>query len=337
VIVEILRTPDQRFENLFEYKFEPHYTEVPSGEGSTLRIHHIDEGPENGEVIVCTHGQPSWSYLYRQMIPYLTSAGYRIIAPDLVGFGRSDKPARVEDYSYARHVQWMTSWFQEMGLEKVNLFCQDWGGLIGLRIVADHPEYFARVIASNTALPDGSELPPEMGAAVQAFYETLPVLSFEDVGKKMAEGGPQGFLYWRKYCAQSPDFNVGDVMEISSRGLMTAAVRAAYEAPFPDSSYLAGARQFPTLVPIFPDDPAIADNRAAWKKLERFDRPFLTAFSDRDPVTRGMEKKMQKRIPGAKDVKHVTIKGAGHFLQQERAEELAMVTLDFIKNNGSQG
>jgi haloalkane dehalogenase len=333
--MKALRTPDDRFENLLGYPFTPNYSEVPDGEGGTLRIHHVDEGPPDGELVLCLHGQPTWSYLYRKMIPVFAEAGFRVIAPDFVGFGRSDKPSETADYTYARHVQWMSDWLTGLGLEGINLFCQDWGGLIGLRLVAAHPERFARVVAANTGLPDGSGVPAEAGPAMHALYESIPVVPVNELGARFADKeGPPGFLFWRKYCAESPDFSIGDVMETVGGGnRISDATRAAYEAPFPDARYEAGARRFPSLVPVFPDDPEIPANRAAWERLAAFDRPFLTSFSDRDPVTAGMEKIFQDRITGAKGVNHVTIRGAGHFLQEEQGEAVANAMIDFIRNN----
>jgi haloalkane dehalogenase len=327
-----IRTPDECFQDLPGYDFEPHYTDVPSGAGETLRIHHVDEGPEDGEVILCLHGQPTWSYLYRKMIPVFVDAGFRVIAPDFVGFGRSDKPSSVDDYTYARHVTWMGSWLEALDLRGINLFCQDWGGLIGLRLVAHHADRFARVVAANTGLPDGGGVPAEAAPAMHALYETIPVVAAGELGARFAsKDGPPGFFYWRKYCAESPDFSIGDVMQTSGIASMSDAIRAAYEAPFPDQSYMAGARKFPSLVPIFPDDPEIPANRSAWEALAAFDRPFRTSFSDNDPVTAGMDAILQERIAGAKGVEHVTIKGAGHFLQEEQGEEVAKEMLDFIR------
>jgi len=328
--MDIVRTPDARFRDLPGYPFEPHYSEVPDGDGGTLRIHHVDEGPADGEIVLCLHGQPSWSYLYRKMIPVFTAAGYRVIAPDLVGFGRSDKPTERSDYTYARHVAWMSAWLEGLDLQGVNLFCQDWGGLIGLRLVAAHPERFARVVAANTGLPDGGGLPKEAAKPMWELYETVPVVAATELGARFAsKDGPPGFFFWRKYCAESPDFSVGDVMQFS--GAMDDAIRAAYEAPFPDSTFVAGARQFPSLVPIFPDDPEIPANQAAWEVLAAFDRPFLTSFSDGDPVTAGMHTVLQDRVAGAKGVEHVTIRGAGHFLQEDKGEDVASAMIDFMR------
>lgn len=331
--MQFLRTPDERFANLPGYPFEPHYLEVPDGEGGALRIHYLDEGPEEGEVILCLHGQPTWSFLYRKMVPVFTAAGFRVLAPDLIGFGRSDKPTERDDYTYAHHVAWMNAWLEGLNLHGVNLFCQDWGGLIGLRLVAAMPERFARVVAANTGLPDGGGLPKEAAPKMWELYESLPVVPASELSKRFADKeGPPGFMFWRKYCAESPDFSIRDVMGTIG-GSIASEVLDAYEAPFPDARYLAGARQFPSLVPIFPDDPEIAVNQAAWEALANFDRPFLTAFSDGDPVTAGGHKLIQERIAGAKGVEHVTIHGAGHFLQEEKGQEVAQTMIDFIRAN----
>ena len=332
--MKTLRTPDSRFENLPGYPFAPSYSEVPDGEGRTLRIHHLDEGPADAPLILCLHGQPTWSYLYRKMIPVFVKAGFRVIAPDFVGFGRSDKPTEIDDYSYARHVQWMSAWLEALDLRDINLFCQDWGGLIGLRLVAAYPERFARVVAANTGLPDGGGLPADAAGPMHALYESLPVVSASELGERFrAKDGPPGFLFWRKYCAESPDFSIGDVMQMAGGEPMADDIRAAYEAPFPDERYLAGARKFPSLVPIFPDDPEIPANKAAWKKLEAFQRPFLTSFSDGDPVTAGGYTAFQERVAGAKGIDHVTIQGAGHFLQEQKGEVVAKAMIDFIRAN----
>jgi haloalkane dehalogenase len=298
--VKALRTPDSRFEGLPGYSFAPHYLDVADGEGGTLRVHYADEGPREGEIVLCLHGEPSWSYLYRKMIPVFVAAGHRVIAPDLVGFGRSDKPAARSDYSYARHVAWMTALMAGLDLSGITLVCQDWGGLIGLRMAAENPERFSRIVAANTFLPTGDRAP-----------------------------GP-AFLAWQKFSQETPEFPVGGIISGAATTPLSPEVIAAYDAPFPDESYKAGARQFPMLVPITPDDPASAANRRAWEVLSRFERPFLTAFSDQDPITRGADKVLQRAIPGAKDQPHTTIEGGGHFLQEDRGEELAKVVNDFI-------
>ena len=246
------------------------------------------------------HGEPSWSYLYRKMVPPIAASGHRVIAPDLVGFGRSDKPAARDDYTYQRHVDWMTAVLVGLDLRAVTLVCQDWGGLIGLRLVAEHPERFARVVAANTFLPTGDTDP-----------------------------GP-AFLAWRTFSQQVPEFPVGRIVSGGCATPLPAEVIAAYDAPFPEERFKAGARQFPLLVPARPDDPASEPNRAAWKVLERWERPFLTAFSDSDPITAGGDRMLQARIPGAQGQPHTTIAGGGHFLQEDRGAELAGVVVDFI-------
>ena len=200
--MKTLRTPDERFESLPGYSFAPHYSEVPDGEGGALRIHHLDEGAPDAELILCLHGQPTWSFLYRKMIPVFVEAGFRVIAPDFVGFGRSDKPTERSDYTYARHVAWMSAWLEGLDLRGINLFCQDWGGLIGLRLVAAYPERFARVVAANTGLPDGGDAPPDAAPALHALYDSLPIVKASELFERFrAKDGPPGFLFWRKYCA----------------------------------------------------------------------------------------------------------------------------------------
>jgi len=295
-----LRTPDERFSNLPGYPFTPHYLDVPDGEGGGLRTHYVDEGPKDGEPILLIHGEPSWSYLYRKMIPIFVQADYRAVAPDLVGFGRSDKPADHKDYTYQRHVSWMQNWLDQMDLKGITFFGQDWGGLIGLRLVANNPDRFARVVVGNTGLPTGDR----------------PV--------------SDAFLNWRKFSIETPEFRVGVIVKGGCKTTLPAEVIGAYDAPFPDESYKAGARIFPSLVPIAPDDPAAPSNRQAWEVLQKFEKPFLTAFSDADPITRGGDKVFQKLVPGAKGQPHTTIKGGGHFLQEDCGEELARVIVDFM-------
>ena len=297
--MEILRTPDERFASLPAYPFAPHYAQVDA-----LRWHYLDEGPRSGPVALLLHGEPSWSYLYRKLVPILVAAGLRAVAPDLVGFGRSDKPARREDYSYQRHVDWLRGFLEAVTLRDITLVCQDWGGLLGLRLVAEHADWFARVVAANTFLPTG-DAPP--GSA---------------------------FLAWRKYSQETPRFHAGGIVKGGCATPLSPEEVAAYDAPFPDERYLAGARQFPVLVPISSDDPAAAANRAAWAELERFEKPFLTAFSDLDPITRGMEAELQARIPGARGQSHVTIRGGGHFLQEDRGEDLAHAVVEFVQRTG---
>ena len=297
--MQVLRTADERFAALPGYPFSPHYVEIPGGDGGMLRVHAVDEGPRGADPVLLLHGEPSWSYLYRKMIPILVAAGHRVVAPDLVGFGRSDKPAARSDYSYQRHVDWLRATLDALGLGRITLVCQDWGGLLGLRLVAEQPERFARVVVANTFLPTGE--PP-----------------------------PEAFLRWREFSQSVPELPVGAILQTATSTELPREVVAAYDAPFPDESYKAGARAFPMLVPTSPDDPAAPANRRAWQALERLERPFLTAFSDGDPITRGFDHVFQTRVPGARGQPHVTIAGAGHFLQEDRGEELARVVVDFV-------
>jgi haloalkane dehalogenase len=299
--MDVLRTPDERFTDLPGYSFQPRYVEVDG-----LRVHYIDEGPRGGAPVLLLHGEPSWSFLYRKMIPLISAAGHRCVAPDLIGFGRSDKPAARGAYTYQRHVDWMRGVVDALDLRQSTLVCQDWGGLIGLRLVAEHPQRFARVVAANTFLPTGDVAP-----------------------------GP-AFLAWREYSQTTPTFHVGGIVKGGCASELSTEVIAAYDAPFPDDRYTAGARQFPLLVPASPDDPAAPANRAAWEALRRWEKPFLTAFSDADPITRGGDRIFQREIPGAAGQPHTTIAGAGHFLQEDKGEELARVVIDFIKRNSPQ-
>lgn len=326
--MEFKRTPDEHFTDLADYPFKPNYLEIADGEGGELRLHYLDEGPKDGKVVVLMHGQPAWSYLYRFMIPPLVTAGFRVIAPDLIGFGRSDKPTRIEDYSYARHVAWMSEWLITLGLSEVALFCQDWGSLIGLRLVSAYPERFSEVVLANGGLPTGM-IPEEFTQSLQAAYKTLPVVRAEELGARFADtSGIPGFLYWRKFCAESPDLEIGHLMRVVSSTPLDDAAVAAYRAPFPDQSYMAGARQFPSLVPLFHNEPEVEENKAAWAILQGFDKPFMTAFSDNDPVTAGGEKRFQEEVPGCTGVAHRTIEGAGHFLQQEAPEACVQAILE---------
>jgi haloalkane dehalogenase len=300
--VKILRTPDERFADLPGYPFAPHYVEVPSGiEGvDPLRVHYVDEGDSGAPVVLLLHGEPSWSFLYRKMIPVLTAAGLRAVAPDLIGFGRSDKPDDRAAYTYQRHVDWMRATVDALTLQDVTLFGQDWGGLIGLRLVAEDPDRYARVVAANTFLPTGEGKPSE------------------------------AFLFWQEYSQTTPNFHVGGIVKGACRTDVPPEVVAGYDAPFPSDEYTAGARQFPLLVPTRPDDPASEPNRAAWKVLEQWDKPFLCAFSDSDPVTAGNDRFLLERIPGTNGQPHTTISGAGHFLQEDKGEELGRVVADFV-------
>jgi haloalkane dehalogenase len=302
--MDILRTPDDRFVDLPGYPFQPHYVDIPDGDGGTLRVHHVDEGDPAAPVVLLLHGEPSWSYLYRHMIPVLVGAGLRAVAPDLVGFGRSDKPARRSDYTYARHVQWLTGHVLDgLGLHDVTLVGQDWGGLIGLRLVAAHPDRFARVVAANTFLPTGDRHPGD------------------------------AFLAWQRFSQEVPQLPVGRIVNGGCTTDLDPAVIAAYDAPFPDERYKEGARQFPLLVPTSPEDPEAGPNRAAWESLRRFERPFLCAFSDSDPITRGADRVLRELIPGAAGQRHTMIIGGGHFVQEDRGPELAEVVAGFVNGD----
>ena len=298
-----LRTPDERFANLPGYKFAANYIEVDDFEGGQLRMHYIDEGPRDGEVIWMQHGEPSWAYLYRKMITPLTAAGYRVIVPDLIGFGRSDKPSERTDYTYQRHLDWVTQLLDQLQLKDITLVCQDWGGLLGLRLVGEQPERFARVVASNTMLPTGDHPPGD------AFFK------------------------WKAFSQEVDVFPTAGIIKGATVLPMTPEVYAAYDAPYPDESFKAGARQFPTLVPVTPDDPASNANREAWQSLQGFSKPFLCAFSDSDPVTAGGDKIMRKLIPGCEGQAHTTIEQGGHFVQEDQGEAFAAIILKFVQQN----
>jgi haloalkane dehalogenase len=299
--MKVLRTPDDRFAGIADYPFQPHYAEVTDKDtGTQLRLHYIDEGPHDAPPVLLMHGEPSWSYLYRKFVGPLVAAGHRVIAPDLIGFGKSDKPADRSDYTYERHVQWMSDWLLDLDLKDITLFCQDWGGLIGLRLVAAFPDRFARLVIANTGLPVGT-------------------------------GWSEGFKAWLEFSQRVPEFPVGVIVNGGTTRDLTPAEIAAYDAPFPDESFKEGARQFPTLVPITPEHASVAENKAAWEVLGRFAKPVLTCFSDKDAVTHGGEKVIIERIPGAGGQPHTIIKGGGHFLQEDAPEELSALIIDFLK------
>ena len=305
--MEVLRTPDERFENLPDYPYKPNYLEVPDGEGGVLRLHYLDEGPADGELILLIHGEPTWSYLYRKMIPVLTAAGHRCLVPDLIGFGRSDKPVSMEVHTYKFHVDVITEWVKVLNLSRTTFFGQDWGSLIGLRVVAENEERFARVVVSNGGLPIGAADGPE----------ALP----QD----------RAFIQWKRMSQSLIDQGDIPVGTLVSRSVGDPSIAVAYDAPFPDPSFKAGPLIMPQRVPVFADDPANEANRKAWEVFERWEKPFLTAFSDGDPVTRGGDRMFLARIPGTTGQPHTTIKGAGHFLQEDKGEELAHVIVDFIR------
>jgi len=326
--MDFVRTPDARFENLKDYDFTPNYSDIKTADGTTLRMHHLDEGPRGGEIILCLHGQPSWSYLYRKMIPLLTRAGYRVIAPDLIGFGKSDKPTSMEDYTYQSHVDWLTQWLIGLDLNGLTLMCQDWGGLLGLRLVGEQPDRFKRLVIANTGLPSTTGISDEMSNMMGQLYPGVPVPDAAMVGEQFSNGAPGAFLYWVKYAAESPSFSVRDVFAMLSN-IADEAILDGYTAPFPDDTFIAGARKFPSCVPLLPQGkPDRIAGDKAWDVLEARNFPVLTAFSDGDPVTKGGEAAFIKRL---KDVKNVTIKGAGHFLQEDTPAPLAAEVITFMQ------
>ena len=294
--MQIVRTPADRLTGLPDFPYRPHSVDVGG-----LQLAYVEAGPADGEPVLLLHGEPSWSFLYRQVMPVLADAGLRAIAPDLIGFGRSDKPARIGDHSYARHVEWIRAFaFDQLDLRGVTLVGQDWGGLIGLRLVAEHPDRFARVVAANTGLPTGDHPMPDV------------------------------WLRFREVVRTAPELSVARLVQSGCQTKLAADVLAAYDAPFPDEAFLAGPRAMPGLVPASPDDPAAPANRAAWQRLASWDKPFLVAFSDRDPITGGMAPILKAAIPGAARLDHPVLKGAGHFLQEVAGPELGAFIADFV-------
>ncbi len=295
--MKVLRTPEERFSALPGFGYEPRYAELDA-----LRLAYVEAGPPDGEPVLLLHGEPSWSFLYRKVIPVLAGAGLRAIAPDLVGFGRSDKPAEVADHSYARHVEWIRAFaFDALGLSGVTLVGQDWGGLIGLRLVAEHPDRFARVVAANTGLPTGDQPMPDV------------------------------WLRFREVVRAAPSLSVSRLVQAGCQTRLPPEVIAAYEAPFPDPAYAAAVRAMPELVPAAPDNPASAANRAAWQRLAAWHKPFLVAFSDRDPITGPMGPVLKRTVPGAAGRQHPVLEGAGHFLQEDAGEELGAIIAAFVR------
>lgn len=294
--MKILRTPDARFKDLPGFDFESRYLDIDG-----LRMHYVDEGARDASPVLLLHGEPSWSYLYRHMIPPLVDAGLRVVVPDLIGFGKSDKPASKRDYSYAAHVDWIRRFVEALDLNDITLFGQDWGSLIGLRVAAENERRFSRIAIGNGGLPTGD----------QAM--------------------PKAFKIWRAFATYSPWFPIGRIIQSGTVTELGGDVVAAYDAPFPSARYKAGARAFPALVPTSPDDPACDANRAAWRTFTRWQKPFLTTFSNRDPITRGGELPWQQKVPGASGQNHVTIRNAGHFLQEDKGPELAAVLIGFVR------
>ena len=294
--MNILRTPETAFDQITDFPYSPKYCEVNEG----LRMHYIDEG--KGPVVLLLHGEPSWAYLYRKMIPGLVAAGLRVIVPDLIGFGRSDKPSEQKDYTYAKHLQWTQTLLDHLALKGINIFIQDWGGLIGLRLVTANPANFTSIVAGNTMLPTGTVAPP------------------------------QAFLDWQKFAATSPKFDVATVIQRATTTDLSPEILAAYNAPFPSEAYKAGARVFPALVPTSEHDPESDHNKAAWGILCQWKKPFLTLFSDQDPITKGGEQVFQKLIPGTQEQAHQIVAG-GHFLQEDQGPLLAQLMVEFYKKN----
>jgi haloalkane dehalogenase len=294
--VDALRTPEDRFAGLPDFDYQPRYAEVDG-----LRLAYVQAGPPDGEPVLLLHGEPSWSFLYRKVLAVLAGAGLRAIAADLIGFGRSDKPAAIGDHSYARHVEWIRAFaFDRLDLRGLTLVGQDWGGLIGLRLAAEHQDRFSRVVAANTGLPTGDQAMPEV------------------------------WLRFRDVVAAAPELSASRLVQSGCQTTLPASVLAAYDAPFPEQSYLAGVRAMPGLVPTSPDDPATEANRAAWQQLAQWRKPFLVAFSDRDPITGAMAPILQQVVPGAAGLKHPVLAGAGHFLQEDAGERLGALIADFI-------
>ncbi|HLT13491.1 MAG TPA: haloalkane dehalogenase [Marinobacter sp.] len=295
--MRILRTDEARFAGLPDYPFKANHLDVGPG----LRMHFVDEGPANAAPVVMLHGEPSWSYLYRHMIPMVAAAGHRVLAPDLIGFGKSDKPAEASDYTYDSHMQWLSTWLEQLDLWDVTLVCQNWGSLLGLRLAAENHRRFSRIIVGNGMLPTG---------------ETRV---------------PAAFKVWKAFASHSPWFPVSRIVQLGTERALNKLELAAYEAPFPSDEYKAGARAFPALVPTSLDDPSGAANREAWRILEKWRKPFITCFSNGDPITRGGDRYMQRRIPGAYGQPHITLRG-GHFLQEDSPREFARVILDALKS-----
>jgi haloalkane dehalogenase len=355
--MKVLRTPETSFASIKDYPFEPHYTDVETDDGTTIRIHHIDEGPSDGPVVLCLHGQPVWSYLFRKMIPYLTGAGLRVICPDLVGFGKSDKPAAREDYSYERQVKWMGAWLEQNDFTALTLFGQDWGGLIGLRLVAAHSPRFDRVVISNTGLPYNPNVPQEQVAEVEAYRASAPTPTMFDMAKEMgrlswdtkAVNPARVFAVWQKFCWETEYLPIGFMLSFSTepqtkilqiarallhklgfRSPLPSAVAKAYDAPFPSAEFTMGPRAMPSQVPSLPTSPSLEPQRLAWEFFDAFEKPFLCAFTDDDPITKGSDKEFRERVPGAKNESHPTLRGGGHFVQETRPKEISEVIIDFV-------
>lgn len=299
--MQVLNTPESAFDKIPDFPYVPRYVAVTDTISSEITMAYYQCGPADGHTILLMHGEPTWAYLYRKMMPILAKAGFNVVVPDLIGFGRSDKPMRKEDYTYARHVIWLKEWFTQVVKGPTTLFCQDWGGLLGLRLVADMPERFTGVMVSNTGLPTGDH--PASDA----------------------------FIKWRRFSQDTPVFPTSAIIQNATVSDLHHTTLAAYDAPFPDESYKAGARMFPLLVPTSPDNPEAQANRLAWEKLKQFNKPFITAFGDSDPITKGGEKIFQKLVQGCDGMAHTTVKHGGHFIQEDQGEKLAELLIQFIQ------
>ena len=294
--MDVVRTPAARFTDLPDYPFAPQWSTVGDG----LRMHHVDEGPADAEVVLMLHGEPTWSYLYRHMIPVFADAGMRAVAPDLIGFGKSDKPARIADYSYQRHLDWLLEWVETLDLRRITLVCQDWGSLLGLRLAAENEDRFDRIVVANGFLPTGDRDP-----------------------------GP-AFKIWRAFATRSPVLPIGRIVATGTRRTLTRAERAAYDAPYPSARHKAGARAFPRLVPTSPDDPAVPANRAAWERLGSWEKPFLTLFGKLDPILGRADQPLQQHVPGARNQPHARLAGS-HFVQEDVGVEIANRTVEWAR------
>lgn len=304
--MKFARTPDERFSEIPEWPYAPHYTDISAGDGTTdtLRVAHYEGGDTNAKTtVLLMHGEPSWSFLYRKMMASHIAAGHRVIAPDLIGFGRSDKPLSTTDYTYERHVAWMNEWLNKNDFRNMTFVGQDWGGLVGLRLVTANTERFDRVVIANTGLPLAGREPSD------------------------------AFRAWQKFSQEVPVFEVGKLVNGGCATQLSPAEIAAYDAPFPDDSFKAAARVFPSLYPDGDDHPSNIANKEAWDVLHSWNKPFLTAFSDGDPITKGGDKTFQHNVPGASGQNHTTIVGGGHFLQEDKGDEFAAVVNTFIAAN----
>lgn len=298
--MKVLRTPDSRFKNLLDYDFEPTYTTIKDEDGTELRFHSVDVGPKDAEPIVLLHGNPTWSYIYRHIIKGLLPTGRRIIALDLLGCGRSDKPAKRKYYTLARHQDWMEKWLLANDLKNITLVCQDWGGVLGLKLVANHPERFDRVLATNTGIPIG-------------------------------QGANTYLRWWLRLTKFIPSFpwNLAFKSTFVAKKLSKEEFKG-FKAPFPSIKYQAGICKFPQLITVFPEHPEVTLNRDAWQKLSTFNKPFLNVYGNRDPVTRGVSTAHQKHIPGCAGLAHIKLGGIGHFSPEEAPEALVKCITEFL-------